>query len=115
MQRSGDAPWALAQSPQTSTCQRHGSQAASSERLSNRRTQTAKGPALIESWKKGYRRVVDLPKADADEILTFVMLCRILPVAWVASHIEATFPKSLGAGFTEGTLPLCEDYLRRYA
>ncbi len=72
-------------------------------------------PDLIESWKKGFRKVLDLPKADEDEIPTFIMLRRILLVAWVASHIEAEFPKSLGAEFTEGTLPLCEEYLRRYA
>ena len=72
-------------------------------------------PHLIESWKKGYRKVLALPKADEDEIPTFVMLRRILLVAWVASHIEAEFPRSLGAGFTEQTTGLCEDYLRRYA
>ena len=71
-------------------------------------------PELIESWKKGYRKVLDLPKADEDEIATFIMLRRILLVAWVASHIEAAFPRSLGAEFTVGTVPLCEDYLRRY-
>jgi len=43
------------------------------------------------------------------------MLRRILLVAWIASHIEAEFPKSLGAGYTEGTLPLCEDYLSRFS
>ena len=72
-------------------------------------------PELIESWKTGYRKILELPKADEDEIPTFIMLRRILLVAWVASHIEADFPKSLGAGFTEGTVGLCEDYLRCYA
>ena len=72
-------------------------------------------PGLIESWTKGYRGVLDLPKEDAAEIPTFIMLRRILLVAWIASHIEAEFPKSLGAGYTDGTLPLCEDYLRRFA
>ena len=38
-----------------------------------------------------------------------------LLVAWIASHIEAELPKSLGAGYTEGTLPLCEDYLSRFS
>jgi Ser/Thr protein kinase RdoA (MazF antagonist) len=72
-------------------------------------------PGLIESWKKGYRKVLALPKEDEAEIPTFIMLRRILLVAWIASHIEAEFPKSLGAGFTDGTLPLCEDYLRRFS
>jgi hypothetical protein len=38
----------------------------------------------------------------------------VLLVAWIASHIEAEFPKSLGAGYTDGTLPLCEEYLRKF-
>ena len=70
-------------------------------------------PDLIESWKKGYRKVLALPKEDETEIATFIMLRRILLVAWIASHFEAEFPKSLGAGYTDGSLPLCEDYLRK--
>ena len=72
-------------------------------------------PGLIESWKEGYRRVLPLPKEDETEIPTFIMLRRILLVAWIASHIEAEFPKSLGAGFTDQSLPLCEDYLRKFS
>jgi Ser/Thr protein kinase RdoA (MazF antagonist) len=72
-------------------------------------------PGLIESWVKGYRKQLALPKEDEAEIPTFIMLRRILLVAWIASHIEAEFPKSLGAGYTDGTLPLCEDYLRRFS
>ena len=72
-------------------------------------------PALIESWKAGYRKVLTLPKEDEAEIATFIMLRRILLVAWIASHIEAEFPMSLGAGYTDGTLPLCEDYLSKFS
>jgi Ser/Thr protein kinase RdoA (MazF antagonist) len=72
-------------------------------------------PGLIESWVKGYRKQLALPKEDEVEIPTFIMLRRVLLVAWIASHIEAEFPKSLGAGFTDGTLPLCEDYLRKFS
>lgn len=72
-------------------------------------------PELIENWKAGYRKVLPLAREDEAEIPTFVMLRRILLVAWVASHIEAELPRSLGAGYTDGTLPLCEDYLRRFS
>lgn len=72
-------------------------------------------PELIEYWKAGYRKVLPLSHEDEAEIPTFVMLRRILLVAWVASHIEAEFPRSLGAGFTAGSLPLCEDYLSRFS
>lgn len=73
-----------------------------------------KSAALIDAWKTGYRKARDLPLADEIEIDTFIMLRRILLVAWVASHREAEFPRSLGTGFTDGTLPLCEDYLKRF-
>lgn len=72
-------------------------------------------PDLIESWKAGYRKVLPLAKEDEAEIPTFIMLRRILLVAWIASHFEAEFPKSLGAGYTDGSLALCEDYLRRFS
>jgi len=72
-------------------------------------------PALLDAWKTGYRKVLPILKEDEAEIPTFIMLRRILLVAWVASHIEAEFPQQLGAGFTAGAIPLCEDYLSRFA
>ena len=72
-------------------------------------------PELIEHWKAGYRKVLTLSAEDEAEIPTFLMLRRILLVAWIASHFEAEFPRSLGSGYNDGTLPLCEDYLRRFS
>lgn len=72
-------------------------------------------PGLIESWKKGYRRVIDLPKADEAEIPTFLMLRRLLLVAWIGSHAETDLAKSMGLPYTEGTVGLCEDYLRKHS
>lgn len=72
-------------------------------------------PDLIESWKKGYRKVLALPKADEQEIGTFVMLRRLLLVAWIGSHAETDLAKSMGLPYTDGTLGLCEDYLRKYS
>jgi Ser/Thr protein kinase RdoA (MazF antagonist) len=71
-------------------------------------------PSLIESWKTGYRRVIDLPKADEAEIPTFVMLRRLLLVAWIGSHHETDLAKSMGLTYTEGTVGLCEDFLSRF-
>lgn len=71
-------------------------------------------PGLIESWKKGYRRVIDLGKDDETEIPTFVMLRRLLLVAWIGSHSETDLARSMGLPYTEGTVGLCEDYLRRF-
>lgn len=71
-------------------------------------------PELIESWKKGYRRVQALPKADESEIATFIMLRRLLLVAWIGSHSETDLAKSMGLPYTEGTVGLCDDYLERF-
>ena len=71
-------------------------------------------PDLIESWKTGYRRVIELPKADEVEIPTFVMLRRLLLVAWIGSHSETDLAKSMGLPYTEGTMGLCETYLTRF-
>jgi Ser/Thr protein kinase RdoA (MazF antagonist) len=71
-------------------------------------------PALIESWKRGYRRVIELSKEDEAEIPTFVMLRRLLLVAWIGSHHETDLARSMGHPYTEGTAALCEDYLSRY-
>jgi Ser/Thr protein kinase RdoA (MazF antagonist) len=72
-------------------------------------------PTLIESWKTGYRRVVELTTEDEAEIPTFVMLRRLLLVAWIGSHSETDLAKSMGIPYTEGTSALCEDYLRKMA
>jgi Ser/Thr protein kinase RdoA (MazF antagonist) len=68
-------------------------------------------PALMEAWVRGYRRVNDLPAGDAAEIPTFVMLRRLLLVAWIGSHSDTELARSMGAGYTAGTAELCERYL----
>ena len=71
-------------------------------------------PVLLESWVKGYRRVIDLPLEDEHEIGTFVMLRRLLLVAWIGSHSETDLAQSMGIDYTAGTVPLCEAYLRDF-
>ncbi|MDP3960694.1 MAG: phosphotransferase enzyme family protein [Pseudorhodobacter sp.] len=71
-------------------------------------------PDLIEAWKTGYRRVLDLPAADEAEIPTFVMLRRMLLVAWIGSHAETDLAKSMGIPYTDGTVGLCDAYLSTY-
>jgi Ser/Thr protein kinase RdoA (MazF antagonist) len=69
---------------------------------------------LIEHWLEGYRTVSPVSRAEEEEIPTFVMLRRLLLVAWVSSHAETDLARSLGAGYTEQTVPLCSAYLRRF-
>jgi Ser/Thr protein kinase RdoA (MazF antagonist) len=71
-------------------------------------------PHLIEHWKTGYRRVTALSREDEAEIPTFVMLRRLLLVAWIGSHRETELAKSMGQNFTEGTASLCETYLQQF-
>lgn len=71
-------------------------------------------PAFLEAWKKGYRKVSLLPKEDEIEIPTFIMLRRLLLVAWIGSHPETELARSMGLTYTEGTSGLCEAYLSRF-
>jgi Ser/Thr protein kinase RdoA (MazF antagonist) len=71
-------------------------------------------PELIDAWKVGYRKVARLAKEDEDEIPTFVMLRRLLLVAWIGSRPETDLAKSMGRPYTEGTMGLCESYLLKF-
>jgi len=71
-------------------------------------------PALIEAWKTGYRSVMPLPKEDEAEIPTFLMLRRLLLVAWIGSHHDTDLARSMGLAYTEGTKELCETYLSNF-
>ncbi len=71
-------------------------------------------PDLIEAWKVGYRRVLALPAADEAEVATFVMLRRLLLVAWIGSHAETDLAQSMGLPYTDGTVGLCDTYLSTF-
>lgn len=72
-------------------------------------------PELLAAWVRGYRRVADLSAADEAEIGTFVMLRRLLLVAWIGSHKETDLAQSMGEEYTRSTVPLCEAYLAAFA
>ena len=73
-------------------------------------------PELKQAWVEGYRSVAPLSAEDESELDTFVMLRRLLLVAWIGSHHEfATEAAELGAGFTEGSCHLAERYLSTHS
>jgi len=72
-------------------------------------------PDLIDAWVRGYRRVAPLDAADAAEIPTFILLRRLLLVAWIGSHAETNLAQSMGRAYTEGSCALAERYLERFA
>ena len=53
-------------------------------------------PELLAAWVQGYRRVRPLPSEDEAEIPTFVMLRRLLLVAWLGSHADTGLARELG-------------------
>jgi Ser/Thr protein kinase RdoA (MazF antagonist) len=71
-------------------------------------------PGLIEAWKAGYRRAHVLSAQDEAEVPTFLMLRRLLLVAWIGSHSQTDLARSMGQPYTEGTVALCDDYLTRF-
>ena len=71
-------------------------------------------PALLAAWVRGYRKVRDLAVEDESEIQTFVMLRRLLLVAWIGSHSETELAQSMGVSFTRETIPLCRAYLSAF-
>ncbi len=71
-------------------------------------------PDLIQAWVRGYRSVIDLSEEDEHEIPTFVMLRRLLLVAWIGSHSETDLAQSMGLPYTAETVKLCERYLMEF-
>ena len=70
-------------------------------------------PDLINHWVAGYRAVAPLAQADENEIPTFVMMRRLVLIAWLASRPDTPLSTQLGAGYTHATQGLAEDYLDR--
>ena len=71
-------------------------------------------PDLVDAWVHGYRRMAPLAAEDEAEIPTFIMLRRLLLVAWIGSHAETQLARSMGAAYTEGSCVLAERYLARF-
>jgi len=72
-------------------------------------------PDLLKSWVKGYRKIIDLPRQDEAEIPTFVMLRRLLLVAWIGSHSETDLAQSMGVTYSRETDALCRRYIADFS
>ena len=71
-------------------------------------------PELTDAWVRGYRAVRSLPAEDEAEIPTFVMMRRLLLVAWIGSHSGTDLSRSMGAEYTAVGCDLAENYLTRF-
>jgi Ser/Thr protein kinase RdoA (MazF antagonist) len=72
-------------------------------------------PELTDAWVRGYRSARSLSTEAEAEIPTFVMMRRLLLVAWIGSHAGTDLARSMGADYTEGSCALAEAYLSRFA
>jgi Ser/Thr protein kinase RdoA (MazF antagonist) len=72
-------------------------------------------PRLAERWTDGYRSTAPLSARDEAMLPTFILLRRILLLAWIASHRETPTAQVYGQSYTDGALLLAEDYLMRHA
>ncbi|HKS44594.1 MAG TPA: phosphotransferase [Amycolatopsis sp.] len=69
---------------------------------------------LIGAWVRAYREIRDLPDEDESEIPTFLMLRRLLTLAFLGSNPGIDVSRQMLAGLPEQTCELAEDYLRQF-
>lgn len=70
-------------------------------------------PDLVDSWVTGYRSVTPLTVDEETELPTFIMLRRLLLVAWIGSHSSTETAQGLGEQYTQDSCRLAEEYLSR--
>lgn len=68
-------------------------------------------PDWQAAWLRGYRSVTELPTEHVAMLATFVMLRRLLLVAWMGSHAHSRECQDLGPGYTAGTVELARRYV----
>lgn len=69
-------------------------------------------PELQEAWLKGYGSIRELCQEEIDEMQTFILLRRVLLLAWVTSHAETPTAQEFSEGFAEGTRAMADKYLQ---
>jgi Ser/Thr protein kinase RdoA (MazF antagonist) len=70
-------------------------------------------PELAAAWASGYRSQAPLPADQERELPTFVLLRRLLLLAWLGTHPDTGPAHELGGRFARITCDLAEGYLSR--
>lgn len=70
---------------------------------------------LTGAWLSGYRRVAPLGAEEEAELPTFLLLRRLMLVAWLGSHRDTDLARQLGVPYTLDSCALAETYLSRFA
>jgi Ser/Thr protein kinase RdoA (MazF antagonist) len=68
-------------------------------------------PEMTESWVRGYQTVAPLSTTEVTELPTFVLLRRLLLVAWIGSHADTELARDMGEEYTRVSCDLAESYL----
>ncbi len=68
-------------------------------------------PGWQAAWLRGYRSVGPFDPADEAMLPTFVMLRRLMLVAWLGSHAHSREAQDMGPSYTAGSCALAEGYL----
>jgi Ser/Thr protein kinase RdoA (MazF antagonist) len=68
-------------------------------------------PEWVDAWVRGYHGVRELSTADEQEIATFIMLRRLVLMAWIGSHSTTELAAQMGEQFTRVSCDLAEHYL----
>jgi Ser/Thr protein kinase RdoA (MazF antagonist) len=71
-------------------------------------------PDLIQAWLKGYETIRPISEEELKEIPTFIMLRRLILLAWIGSHSDNETAQAIGAEFTHKTVDLARHYLREF-
>lgn len=72
-------------------------------------------PACIDAWLSAYTRHRPLSRAEIAAIPSFILLRRLLLVAWIGSHADTAQAQAMGPRFTTDTCALAEAYLIKVA
>jgi Ser/Thr protein kinase RdoA (MazF antagonist) len=68
-------------------------------------------PEWQAAWLRGYRTVEPLDPADEQMLATFVMMRRLMLVAWMGSHAHSRECQEIGPGYTADSCTLARHYL----
>jgi Ser/Thr protein kinase RdoA (MazF antagonist) len=66
---------------------------------------------FIDQWCLGYQSVAPLDSETIDELMTFVMLRRLVLTAWFGTHSDIELAHEIGQTFATGTCELAEEFL----
>jgi Ser/Thr protein kinase RdoA (MazF antagonist) len=68
-------------------------------------------PEWQESWVSGYRSVQPMDAADEDMLASFVLLRRLLLLAWMGTHSHSKESRTKAITYAEGSCAIAERYL----